>query len=120
VLLDIIERWTSERSALECERVLLAAGVPCSRYRTVGEAMAEPQIAERGLMAKIGEGDESFLVPNPPYLMSNARVEARLSVPALGEHTLDVLSQTLGYGKERLAELARKGVFGDAASAGRG
>ena len=119
VLLDITERWTSERTALECERVLLAAGVPCSRYRTVGEAMAEPQIAERGLMAKIGEGDESFLVPNPPYLMSKARVQARPSVPALGQHTQDVLSQTLGYGEERLAQLAHKGVFGDADNAGR-
>jgi CoA:oxalate CoA-transferase len=112
-LLDIVERWTSERSAMECERTLLAAGVPCSRYRTVGEAMADPQVSERGLLKRIGEGDESFLVVNPPYSMSRARVEARPQVAALGEHTAEVLA-SLGYESSEIDDLRERGVLGHA------
>lgn len=112
VLLDIVERWTSARTALECEQVLLAAGVPCSRYRTVGEAMADPQIAERGLLATLGAGDDAFLVTNPPYRMSQARVEARPFVASLGEHTREVLAEALHYGADRIDNLARRGAFG--------
>ena len=112
VLLDIVERWTSQRTALECEQTLLAAGVSCSRYRTVAEAMSEPQIAERGLMAQLGQGDESFLVANPPFLMSEARVEARLTVPQLGQHTTEVLQAMLGYDDAHVARLAESGALG--------
>jgi CoA:oxalate CoA-transferase len=115
VLLDIIERWTSQRTALECERTLLAAGVPCSRYRTVAEAMAEPQIAQRGLLARIGEREESFVVCNPPYSMSKARIGARPTVASLGQHTREVVARLLGYGKDKLDALAARGVFGRSA-----
>lgn len=112
VLLDIVERWTSQRTALECEQVLLKAGVPCSRYRTVAEAMADPQIATRGLLAKIGNGDESFLVTNPPYAMSVSNVQARPFVATLGEHTAQVLTEKLRCTADDLARLGREGAFG--------
>ena len=31
----------------------MAAGVPCSRYLTVAEAIADPQTVERGTMAEV-------------------------------------------------------------------
>ena len=55
----------------------MKAGVPCSRYRSVAEAMADPQCAERGLFVEIGEGDAGYKVANVPYLMSATPVTAR-------------------------------------------
>src|SRR5690606_24891233 len=50
-LLELVERWTCERSAAECEETLMQAGVPCSRYQSVAEAMAAPQALHRGIFA---------------------------------------------------------------------
>src|SRR3546814_13239398 len=38
-LFSLVEAWTMARTAGECERFLNESGVPCSRYRTVSEAI---------------------------------------------------------------------------------
>lgn len=111
-LLELIERWTLQRSALECEQTLMAAGVPCSRYRTVGEAMNDAQSTARGLMTRLGTDDEPFAVANLPYRMSASDTRARSTLPHLGEHTDAVLSEVLGYDAQRLAGMRAAGAFG--------
>jgi CoA:oxalate CoA-transferase len=113
-LLDVIERWTSQRSGAECERVLMAAGVPCSRYRSVGEAMADPQCTERGLFVELGAGEARYKVANVPYLMSATPVAAQPLVAALGQHTEEVLRDALGLETATIAGLRAKGTFGKA------
>jgi crotonobetainyl-CoA:carnitine CoA-transferase CaiB-like acyl-CoA transferase len=114
-LLELIERWTRERSGAECEAVLMKAGVPCSRYRTVGEALADPQVVERGTLARLGEGDDSFLVANAPYRLSATPTSARARLAALGEHSAQVLQEVLGLSVGQVAELQAHGVLGKAA-----
>ncbi len=113
-LLELIERWTLERSGAECEAILMQAGVPCSRYRTVAEAMADPQVATRGTMARLGEGEASFLVANAPYQLSATPTSARPRLAALGEHGREVLDEMLGLSPQRFEELRAQGVFGKA------
>lgn len=108
----IIEEWTSQRTALECEQTLMRGGVPCSRYRSVGEAMSDPQAEHRGLMAVIGTDSEPFKVANPPYKLSESRTEARNVLPYLGQHTEEVLQTLLGYDDARLAEMRAGGALG--------
>jgi crotonobetainyl-CoA:carnitine CoA-transferase CaiB-like acyl-CoA transferase len=115
-LLALIERWTLTRSGAECEEILMRAGVPCSRYRTVGEAMADPQVAARGLLATLGEGGDRFQVANVPYRLSATPAQARPLLAGLGEHTDEVLADCLGVDPERRAALRRQGVFGQAAA----
>jgi len=111
-LLELIERWTSQRSGAECEAVLMKAGVPCSRYRSVAEAMADPQVAARGTLAELGEGEERFLVANAPYKLSATPLMARRTLAGLGEHSTEVMQQVLGLSDGQLAELRSQGVFG--------
>ncbi|MEO8523481.1 MAG: CoA transferase [Caldimonas sp.] len=115
-LLGLIEAWTSQRSGAECERVFMKAGVPCSRYRSVGEAMADPQCAERGLFVELGEADARFKVANVPYLMSATPVVARPLVAGLGEHTDEVLHDALALDAATIAGLRAKGTFGTVAA----
>ena len=112
VLLEIVEKWTSQRTAKECEEILMRAGVPCSRYRTVGEAMADPQAEFRGLMGTVGSSEGSFKAANPPYRMSASRMEARDLLPHLGEHTEEVLREIAGYDDKRIEAMRRDGAFG--------
>ena len=86
-----IEDWTSQRTSRAAEEELLAAGVPCSRYRTIGDAIADPQSAARGLMAHVDDAEGGFKVPNPPFQFSDGTVGVVPKVPALGEHTQEVL-----------------------------
>jgi CoA:oxalate CoA-transferase len=113
-LLEIIEAWTSRRPGEECERELMRAGVPCSRYRTVAEAMADPQVKSRGLLAELGEGDERFRVANVPYKLSRSRAAARPLLARLGEHTEEVLHEVLGITPGELAQMRSNGTFGAA------
>ena len=62
-----IENWTCQRRARDCEAELQAAGVPCSRYRTITEAMTDPQSVGRGLMVNVENAEGGFQVPNPPF-----------------------------------------------------
>ncbi len=95
-LMTAVEGWTSPRTARDCEDTLMAAGVPCSRYLTVAEAMADPQLAARGSLATVADGAGAFLVPNPPFQFADSSVAVGPTVPALGADTKDVLKNILG------------------------
>jgi crotonobetainyl-CoA:carnitine CoA-transferase CaiB-like acyl-CoA transferase len=111
-LLDLIESWTSQRSGAECEAALMAAGVPCSRYRSVAEAMADPQVTERGLLAELGTPGHRFKVANLPYRLSATPTAARERLATLGENTDEVLHERLGVTRSDLATLRERGVLG--------
>jgi crotonobetainyl-CoA:carnitine CoA-transferase CaiB-like acyl-CoA transferase len=111
-LLALIERWTCTRSGAECEQVFMRAGVPCSRYRSVAEAMADPQCAERGLFVELGGGDDTYKIANLPYRLSATPVAARPFVAELGEHTDEVLEEALDLDAAAIAALRAKGAFG--------
>lgn len=113
-LLKLIEAWTSQRPAAESEELLMRAGVPCARYRTVAEAMAEPQSVHRGSFARVGTDEEPFLVANPPYQLSASNTHARNLLPMLGGQTDEVLRDVLKFDEPTLKRLRAAGVFGKA------
>lgn len=111
-LLELIEGWTHQRSGEECERVLMAAGVPCSRYRSVAEAMADPQLAERGFLAELGEGEGRFKCANLPFRLSRTPTRARARLAPLGADGDAVLQEKLGLDAAALSALHASGVLG--------
>lgn len=86
-----VEGWTAARSSEDCERTFMEAGVPCSRYRSLAETLADPVSQERGLMGEVEDGAGSYGVPNPPFRMSRTDARVRRRIPALGEGTLEFL-----------------------------
>ncbi|MFZ2997433.1 CaiB/BaiF CoA transferase family protein [Sphingobium sp.] len=107
-LLALTEEWTLERSAEEAETVLSQHGVPCGRYREIGELLDDPQLAARGAFAEISDGAGAFKVPNPPFRMSGSRAEARDHVARLGEEGADILAQ-LGVSETVVTDLRKRG-----------
>lgn len=110
-LLALTEAWTIERSAAEAEAILSRHGVPCARYREIGELLDDPQLAARGAFAQVHDGAGTFKVPNPPFRMSGSRVEARDHVARLGEDGATVLAG-LGLIAEVVAALRASGDLG--------
>jgi crotonobetainyl-CoA:carnitine CoA-transferase CaiB-like acyl-CoA transferase len=113
-LMSELEQWTKIRPARQCEDILMSAGVPCSRYLTVSEAITDPQTVSRGTMAHAEDAAGPFLVPNMPFKFANGGMMARPQVPALGQHTRQVLKEALGMDLNQVDQLIKRSVIAGA------
>ena len=75
-LMDGVETWSRTVTTEKCLAALNDHGVPCSAYRTVAEALSDPQIAHRGALAEVEDDGGTFKVMNLPFRMSGANVSA--------------------------------------------
>ena len=103
-LIDELEAWSKERTTKEVQALFDRHGVPSSPYRTVREAMADPQLAHRGAFAEIHDAGGTFQALNPPFRLSAATAAAVPYVAALGEHTEELLAE-IGYTPAQIAAL---------------
>jgi crotonobetainyl-CoA:carnitine CoA-transferase CaiB-like acyl-CoA transferase len=92
-LMDGVEKWSRTLTTDKCVTDLNSAGVPCSAYRTVAEAMNGPQIAHRGALSEVSDEGGTFKVLNLPFRMSGAAVSAGKRMATLGEHTHALLQE---------------------------
>jgi CoA:oxalate CoA-transferase len=106
-LMDGVETWSRRLTSQQCLTELNRAGVPCSAYRSVAEAMADPQIAHRGALAEVTDDAGAFKVLNLPFRMSRAEVSPGPRVAAVGEHTDEVLKE-IGMSGAEVASAAAK------------
>ena len=105
-LIDELEDWSKEKTTAEVQAVFDRHGVPSSPYRTVKEAMADPQLAHRQAFAEIHDAGGTFRALNPPFRMTATPAAARPQVASLGEHTEEVLGE-IGYTPAEVAALAK-------------
>jgi crotonobetainyl-CoA:carnitine CoA-transferase CaiB-like acyl-CoA transferase len=106
-LIDGVEAWSRTVTTEKCLAALNEQGVPSSAYRTVAEALRDPQIAHRGALAEVADGGGTFKVLNQPFRMSGAAVSAAKRMSTLGEHTLAYLKET-GLSEEEIGAFAGK------------
>jgi crotonobetainyl-CoA:carnitine CoA-transferase CaiB-like acyl-CoA transferase len=104
-LIEELEHWSTERATREVQAIFDHHGVPSSPYRTVKEAMADPQLAHRQAFAEVRDAGGAFRVLNPPFRMSDATAAARPDVATLGEHTAELLAE-IGYDPTEIAALS--------------
>jgi len=104
-LMDGVEAWSQAVSTQACLAALNEYGVPSSAYRTVGEALADPQLVHRGALAEVEDGGGIFKVLNLPFRMSGATVGAGKRMSTLGEHTRSYLKE-IGLSEDEIASFA--------------
>src|ERR1700748_2641984 len=61
-MMEGVESWSRTVTTANCLAELCAHGVPCSAYRTVAEAMGDPQLAHRGALAEVEDEAGIFQV----------------------------------------------------------
>jgi CoA:oxalate CoA-transferase len=111
LLIDELEQWSRGLTTDECRAAFDRFGVPCSVYRTVAEAMADPQIAHRQAFAEVHDRGGTFRALNPPFRLSAAAATVRPFVAALGEHGAGVLAEA-GYTPDEIEAFRKTGVLG--------
>jgi CoA:oxalate CoA-transferase len=111
-LMEGVEIWSRTVTTEQCLAALNAEGVPCSAYRTVAEALSDPQIAHRGALVEMEDGGGTFKILNLPFRMSGAKVTAGKRAATLGEHTVALLKES-GLSEDAIAAFGGKSAVAE-------
>lgn len=110
--LERLEGWTRRRTADACVEALTSAGVPTSRYRSVSEAMADPQFEERDSFQSVNDAGGPFKTTNLPFAFDGRKPSAGRQVPSTGQDTVAVLTDWLGLEPGKIEAMARARAIG--------
>src|SRR5215467_7955422 len=97
------------KSAAEWEEFLQARHVPAARVRTMGEALADPQLASRGVVHRHASApgiEGGFGVPLAAFTFAHGGPRIDTPPPTLGQHNEEVLA-ALGHGRKAAGEARR-------------
>ena len=105
LLMDEIQAWAVTRTTEECVGLFNKHGAPSAAYRTVAEAMKDPQLAHRQALFEARDAGGAFKALNPPFRMSAGKGRISNAAPSLGEHSGDVLKE-LGYSDDDIRRIS--------------
>ena len=111
VLMDVLMPVTRQKTSAEWIRILNDAGVPCGPIYRVDESFADPQVQHLKMAQPVHSpvlGDLTIL--GHPVSHGDTRQPIRTAAPELGQDNDDILTG-LGYTKEQIADLAKRGVI---------
>jgi len=99
----VLEEIMLTRTADEWEEFLQARHVPAARVRSMGEAIADPQLASRGVIHRHERGagmEGAFSVPLAAFKFAHGGPRIDAPPPTLGQHNDEVFAE-LGYGQQK-------------------
>lgn len=108
----IVEGELKKRTTAEWQQVFGPAGLPCAPVLGLAEALTQPQVQHRGLVAETTDAKTGSVMRrlNAPFQFEHDGPRASGPPPRLGEHTDAVLGR-LGYGAADIAALRAQGVI---------
>jgi len=109
-IVAIVQSGVAKREALELEKAMVDAGVPCSLVRNFEDVFDDPQIQSRGMLVDSPRagGGRTRSVRNPILLDRDGPV-IRRPPPILGEHSREILEQA-GYEASEIEKFAAQGI----------
>lgn len=107
-----IEQALAARDARDWVTDFMAAGIPAGEILTLPEALNQPQVQGRDLVARFETPgvDRDVRIVRSGFRFDGERPKTTLPPPELGAHTDDVLRE-LGLGTEEIAEMRNEGVI---------
>jgi crotonobetainyl-CoA:carnitine CoA-transferase CaiB-like acyl-CoA transferase len=100
---SVLTEILKNRTADEWEEFFQARHIPAARARTMGEAVADPQIATRGVIHRHASApgiEGSFEVPVAAFIFAHDGPRIDRPPPAVGQHNEEILAE-LGLTKRR-------------------
>ncbi|MFF0262200.1 CaiB/BaiF CoA transferase family protein [Streptomyces microflavus] len=107
---EVVGRALARLTGREALDALDAAGIACARLNTVADVAAHPQLAARDRWREVESPVGPLRALLPPITLPGGAEPSMGAVPALGEHT-DELLRALGMTDEQTSVLRRDGVI---------
>ena len=110
-LIEIISGFMAERPSRFWLQALEAVGVPCGPINQLDAVFADPQVQARGIRMELDHptGGRVPQVASPLHLSATPVTYDR-PPPLLGEHTAEVLGESLGLPSAEIERLRRDGI----------
>ena len=111
-LQPVLEKTFRARPCAEWATMLKATGVPCGPVRNIAEALADPQLEARAMIAAVPHATAGVVrqVGNPIVYAGTPR-RTPAPAPSLGEHTATLLMTELGLSAEDVRDLRARDVI---------
>lgn len=112
---SFVRAWTSARDAAEAESVLVAAGLPAARVRSVADVLRCPQLNAAGYFLTVDQPEGIQPAPMPGVIATLRETPGDVRLPPVrhGEHSRSVLSRILGLDAAALDDLEARGIIGE-------
>jgi formyl-CoA transferase len=113
VIRPALDAWARDKTKLEAARTLSEQGVAAGPSNLAEDLRTDPHVDAHHMLIEVPRVDspDPMLVVGNPVKMSRLAEGPIRSFPRLGEHTEEVLSETLGLGTEELADLRKAGAI---------
>ncbi len=118
-LQELVSAWVGARSRAEILAVLEAHEVVAAAVNDARDIVADPHFRYRSLVELTGNDVLGpILVPGPVLHLRDYAGPGYAGVPAIGQHTREVLTELLDTPADRLASLAAAHVISGASTSG--
>ena len=99
------------RTRDELWTILSSFGLSSAPVRTVGEAIADPHLEERGAFSEVDHPTAGKVKISSPWVRFSRTPSGKPApAPLRGQHNHEVLRSVLGLSESEIAALERKGV----------
>lgn len=108
-----LAEWLGKRTREECAETLLKAGIPAAPVKDAREIVETPAAHAREMLVSAVDSvvGEVKVVGNPIKLDGHPE-GAAVAIPALGEHTAEVLSTVLNMDRDEIMALQKGNAIG--------
>ncbi|MGA2410492.1 MAG: CoA transferase [Candidatus Binataceae bacterium] len=108
----IIGEWTARRPPRETEQALQEFGVPAYAVQNAREMYTDAQVIHRRQIVEVPHPvTGKTWIENSRFKLSRTPATVERAAPTVGQHTQYVLEEVLGYGEDRINQLAVEGAL---------
>ena len=112
VIRPALEAWSRDLTRQQVSEAMAPAGVVTGPVLTSSEIIRDPHLINRDMVVEMEREDgPPVLSPGNPVKLSKVARGPETRVPWLGEHTDEVLRETLGLTDSELADLRSSGAI---------
>ncbi|MBC7247118.1 MAG: CoA transferase [Actinobacteria bacterium] len=108
-LVSRMQEIIRSRTIAEWTEIMRDKDTPWCPLPGIAEALDDPQVRHRGMVAEVGEGESRLRVIGSPYKLSLTPPRLESPPPALGEHT-EALLREAGFAPEEIAKMREEGA----------
>ena len=111
-IFETIEAWTMTKDKFEVMDICNPLDIPVGPILSMKEIAEDPDLRKTGTIVEVDHPERGkYLTVGCPVKLSDSPVEVTRS-PLLGEHTVEILQDLLGYGGSDLDRIVGSGAVG--------